>query len=295
MRATLRLFLASAGGALIGGLAIAWLSGPRGGDSEAKPTPPRQTLLQEESQPSAPDFPVPFPALPDQSREFRRLEPAAESLRQSLSDQLWRASDDAARLPLLDQLEAECYSVALIELVRTALSTPGWGEAARLRAVDLLAGNLDPAILSALELARRAPEEHLRAAALLAAARVGSGFTDFALPALGDSSAGVRLTVLEAVTEQSDAVQARLRAAALQGRHADVALRAVGELLVEASPTSLPSLFTGLDAPLPEVRGETRLALDFLFDQEFTSAAEAAAWWAANRHRYDADLVLKNP
>ena len=37
------------------------------------------------------------------------------------------------------------------------------------------------------------------------------------------------------------------------------------------------------------------LALDFLFDQEFTSATAAAAWWAANRHRYDAELVLKNP
>lgn len=294
MRASLRLLLASAGGALVGGWVIAWLLRPPG-DGEAGPPAPRQTLPREESQPGPPEFDVPFPALPDQSREFRQLDPAAESVRQSLTHQLWQAADDAARLALLDRLEAECYSVELIDLVRTALSTPGWGEAARLRAVDLLAGNLDPAILPALEVARRAPEESLRAAALLAAARVGSGFTDFALPALGDSSAGVRLTALEAVTEQSDAVQARLRAAALQARHADVALRAVGEMLVEASPVSLPSLFVGLDAPLPEVREETRLALDFLFDQEFTSAAAAAAWWAVNRHRYDADLVLKNP
>ncbi len=279
---------------MVGGLAIAWLQRPTGGSGAAL-TLTQETVPREVVQPTPPEFEVAFPALPDQSREFRRLDAAAESVRQPLTEQLWQATDDAARLAVLDRLEAECYSVELIELVRTALSAPGWGEAARLRAIDLLAGNLDPAILSALELARRAPEENLRAAAVLAAARVGSGFADFALPALGDSSAVVRLSTLEAVTEQSDAVQSRLRAAALQGRHADVALRAVGELLVEAAPTSLPSLFTGLAAPLPEVREETRLALDFLFDQEFTSAAAAATWWAANRHRYDADLVLKSP
>lgn len=294
MRTSLRLLLAGAGGALVGGLIIAWLQRPPV-SSSAVPGPVAETAPRDAVQPPPPDFEVAFPALPDRSREFRRLDPAAESVRQTLTRQLWQATDDAARLDLLDRLEAECYSVELIELVHTALKAPGWGETARLRAVDLLAGNLDPAILSALEVARRAPEENLRVAAVLAAARVGSGFTDFALPALGDNSAAVRQSALEAVTEQSDAVQARLRAAALQGRHADVALCAVGELLVEVSPASLPALFTGLDAPLAEVREETRLALDFLFDQEFASAAAAAAWWAANRHRYDVDLVLKNP
>jgi hypothetical protein len=294
MRVSLRLILASAGGAVVGGLAIAWLQHPPGG-SVAAPRLAEQPAPEEQTQPGPPDFAVTFPALPDQSREFRRLDAAAVPLRQELTQQLWQATDDAVRLTLLDQLESECYAVELIELVRAALTAPGWGEAARLRAVDLLAGNLDPAILSALEVARRAPEENLRAAAVLAAARVGSGFTDYALPALGDNSAAVRLSVLEAATAQSDAVQTRLRGAALQGRHADAALRAVGELLVEAAPASLPALFTGLDAPLPEVREETRLALDFLFDQEFASAAAAAAWWTANRHRFDADLVLKNP
>ncbi len=294
MQASLRLILASAGGAVVGGLAIAWLQYPPGG-SIATPRLAEPMAPEVLPQPDPPDFAVSFPALPNQSREFRRLDASTVPVRQALTQQLWQATDDAVRLTLLDQLESECYAVELIDLVRTALTAPGWGEAARLRAVDLLAGNLDPAILSALEVARRAPEDNLRAAALLAAARVGSGFTDFALPALDDSSAGVRLSALEAATAQSDAVQTRLRAAALQGRHADAALRAVGELLVEAAPASLPALFTGLDAPLAEVREETRLALDFLFDQEFASAAAAAAWWTANRHRYDVDLVLKSP
>lgn len=294
MRASIRLLLASAGGALVGGLAIAWLLRPP--KRQVEPSAPRKAAESPvPALPRSPDLVAAFPALPGQSREFRPLDAEAESLRQELTRQLWQATDDAARLALLDRLEAECYSVELIELVRRALATPGWGEVARLRALDLLAGNLDPAILAALEPARRAPEASLRAAALTAAARVGSSFTGFALPALDDSSALVRLTALEAVSEQSDAVQARLRAAALQGRHADAALRALGELLVEASPANLPSLFSGLDAPLPEVRDETRLALEFLFDQTFTRSAAAAAWWAANRHRYDADLVLKTP
>ena len=292
MRASIRLLLASAGGALVGGLAIAWLLRP----PERREVPPvARAVAETPVSPRSPDLIHAFPALPEQSREFRQLDAAAESLRQALTRQLWQATDDAARLVLLDRLEAECFAPELIELVRRALAAPGWSEAARLRAVELLAGNLDPAILPVLELARRAPEANLRAAALMAASRVGSGFTEFALPALDDSSALVRLTALEAVAGQSDAVQGRLRSAALQGRQADAALCALGEQLVEASPAGLPVLFQGLDAPLPEVREETRLALEFLFDQRFASAASAAAWWAANRHRYDADLVLKNP
>lgn len=294
MRTSLRLLLAGAGGALVGGLIIAWLQRPPV-SSSAVPGPVAEIAPRDAVQPPPPDFDVAFPALPDQSREFRRLDPAAESVRQTLTRQLWQATDDATRLDLLDRLEAECYSVELIELVRTALKAPGWGETARLRAVDLLAGNLDPAILSALEVARRAPEENLRVAAVLAAARVGSGFTDFALPALNDPDALVRLTALEAVAGQSDAEQERLYAAAVHGQQADAALYALGELAVAASPANLPILFTGLDAPLAEVRDETRLVLNFLLDQEFANAAAASAWWAANRHRYDADLVLKQP
>ena len=294
MRASLRLLLAGAVGAMVGGAIIAWLQHPPAGSS-TDPAQRRHGVPRVSAEPRLPDLNSAFPALPELSREFRTLDAAGRSTLQTLTQELWQATDDAERWLILDRLEGECYSVELIALVRSALESPGWGEAARLRAVELLAGNLDPAIVSALELARRAPEENLRAASLMAAARVVSGFSDFALPALGDASAVVRLTVLEAVVEQSDNVQTRLRAAALQGRHADVARRALGDLQVDASAANLPALFSGLDAPLAEVRDETRLALEFLLDQTFSNAAAAAAWWAANRHRYDAELILKAP
>lgn len=291
MHAWTRLVLSGIGGALTGGLTIAWLQ--HRPDNPALPRLPKETQAHKPTRP--PELEAAFPALPDQSREFRQLDPAAQTLHQTLIQRLGLATDDAERLILLDQLEAECYSVDLIGVMRTALTTPGWGEAARLRAIDLLAGNLDPSILVGLEPVRRVPEANLRAAALMAAARVRSGFTDFALPALNDPDALVRLTALEAVAGQSDAEQERLYAAAVHGQQADAALYALGELAVAASPANLPILFTGLDAPLAEVRDETRLVLNFLLDQEFANAAAASAWWAANRHRYDADLVLKQP
>ena len=63
---------------------------------------------------------------------------------------------------------------------------------------------------------------------------------------------------------------------------------------VGASYAEVDGIISGLDSSNPEVVEETRYALEFMFDVEFKTSAEARAWWQENRNRYDADLVEKD-
>ena len=287
-----RLMLMLAAGLLLGVLLgrhlaqppSAALPAPAASQPAAAPQPRSPAPLPRRSPPLA------LPQAPQQAREFRRPPGGDPEAWRALETAFWATSDAGERLQLLDRMEAEHYTANLLPLVRALLS--GNHEASlRARAIDLLAGNVAPEILAALQPARDDADPQVRAQALLAAAQVrDSRLAAWLAPALADSSNEVRQTALDAVETQTDAIRHAVQQEALRSEHADVALRALGELQVESSHAAIDLMLQALNAPLPEVREEARLALEFLLDQDF-SDTDPAAWWATNRRRYTADLT----
>lgn len=287
-----RLMLMLAAGLLLGILLCRQLAQPPGTAWPAPTT--RQPAAGPPPRPSAaharPTPPLALPQAPQQAREFRQPPGGDPEAWRALETAFWATSDAGERLQLLDRMEAEHYTANLLPLVRALLA--GNHEASlRERAIDLLAGNVAPEILAALQPARDDADPGLRSQALLAAAQVrDSRLAAWIAPALADPSDEVRQTALDAVETQTDAIRHAVQQEALRSEHADVALRALGELQVESSHAAVDLMLRALNAPLPEVREEARLALEFLLDQDF-SGTDPAAWWAANRRRYAADLT----
>ena len=134
--------------------------------------------------------------------------------------------------------------------------------------------------------------ETIRQEAAVAVAHIrGPEVVEFLGKAFEDSSQNVRLGALDAVEFQTSTNKLKIYGKALNSSHTDVATASLGEMEVEASYAEVDVIISGLDSSNPEVVEETRFALEFMFDVEFRTSAEARSWWQKNRNRYDADLV----
>jgi hypothetical protein len=245
-----------------------------------------------------PAAPIAFPSAQGEPREFRTLSDSERPAWDEAVRDFWRATDNAARSAILDRIETDFYVPEIVGLVGSMLGMPPGSIAPeiRLKALELLAGNIAPEILPALELARSDADESVRAASLLAAGQVRDpGLIRFLQPAIEDASPAVRLAILRAVEDQTVTAKQTVFGMALKSSHADLAEAALGELEVDARPSTVPLIIEGLNTPDAAIREEVRFALEFLFDREFESADEALKWWGENRHRYDDDLVPTDP
>jgi hypothetical protein len=239
---------------------------------------------------------LPGKPLPVEAREFRQLSDAEQAdLDRLISDYRSGAGVEHQEW-ILDRVEHEFYGVGILRLAdfiyrnpdRTGASQPG-------RVTAMLAGNTSPAILPVLRLAYSRADDAGRARLLMAAARVrGEGLVAFIAEGFEDGSASVRFAALEVVDHQDARTKKALLILALRSSRADVALAGLGELEVDATPDTLPIIMEGLSSRNSDVREETKGALQFLLDEEFSDSEAAAQWWQRNRHRFDRNLIRAN-
>jgi hypothetical protein len=229
---------------------------------------------------------------PAEAREFSPLGAAGRGELTGLIARFDAAAGDRERLEALGEIEARCYGDGLLDLARRVFERGGHSAEVRERVLALLAGNVDARILPVLELARGDGDEAQRTLALQAAARVRDPeIVDFVAVSFADPEKNVRMVAMEVAGELAQGWRERVLVRAMLGPQRDVALAGLAELEVSATPATVPLLFEGLAAPDPEVRQETRDTLEFLLDETFTDARAAAAWWEANRQRFDRDLI----
>lgn len=228
---------------------------------------------------------------PAGAREFVRLGAAAGSELEGLIRRFRAAQDDEQRQAILDRIDAGPYGEAFLGLAREVLAEPGASREVRARVLEMLAGNTTPEILGVLELLRRSSSEEERQQAVRAAGQVRDRRAiDFIGGFFDDPGKEVRFAALEVAVAQPRAARDALLIRALHGEQPDVGLAALAELELEATPEAVEVLVQALASPNLEVRDEAVRSAGFLLDEDFGSAAAAAAWWTANRHRFDRNL-----
>jgi len=222
------------------------------------------------------------------AREFDEGEASDEF--KALADRFWREPNERAEI--LERLETEFYTRDLLPFLDRLVQS---GNAEWIQySIDLLAGNTSSEILPVLERCLSHADEEVRQAAVSAASLVRSdALVPFLEKAFSDPSSEVRMTFFNEMEGQTDAVLLRVHEKALAAPHGDVREAGLAELELMSNQRSLDMIFGALDSPHPETKMEAQAVVDFLIDQEFTSAAQARAWWKANRHRFSQDLILE--
>ncbi len=279
-------------GIAIGAL-LTWISRPARSDvtGQAAPAPAVAPARSPVERPPMAGLPS-MPRAPAEAREFTALGAAAREELTRLIARFHAAKEDRERLEVLGEIEVRCYGRGLLDLARQVFERGGYSREVREQVLELLAGNVAAEILPVLELARRAGDEAQRTQALQAAARVrDEKVVDFIAGSFGDEEKNVRMVALDVARELPHGPRERLLVRAMHGARRDVALAGLAELEVSATPATLPFLFDGLAAPDAGVRDEARDALEFLLDETFTDRRAAAAWWEANRQRFDENLI----
>lgn len=239
---------------------------------------------------------LPEKPLPADAREFRHLSETEKATLQGLIPEYRDSADDPERERILDRVENELYGPETLDLARLVYQDRDrFGTSQVNRVTGMLAGNSSPLILPVLGLAYSRAGDAEKARLLMAAARVrGAGLAEFIARGYEDGSANVRFAALDVVDHQDSATKKALLLLALRSNRPDVALAALGELEVDATPESLPLIMEGLSSRNSEVRDETRGTLQFLLDEEFSDSEAAARWWQRNRHRFDRNLIRAN-
>ncbi len=233
-----------------------------------------------------------FPVTAQTAREFSVLSDADNTALKRLTDEFWSTAAQARRVEILEEIESSFYGAAVLPLVANVIALRD--ETLSMRALEMLAGNVSAAILPVLDSALNDQSEEVRWAAINAVTQVrDEAVVEFLVRGFEDSSADVRLAGLNVIDEQTMERKLRILARALQATHADVQMGAIDALQVEMTPRSVEVMFAALDATDPKVRELARFSIDFMVDREFSTAAEARAWWAENKRKFDSDLTLK--
>lgn len=240
----------------------------------------------------SPDALPGFPSLVHEAREFSALSDQARKDFEVLQRQFWDDASSDRRLEIIDEVEASCYGEQLLAFAEKLMAMED--ESLRVRAVELLAGNTTSEIIPILEKALRDPSDEVRSAAVAAVGQVrDDAVVGFLGKAFEDENPNIRLSGLNVIDAQTEERKLKIFARALEATAVDVQTAAVGALEVESTPRSVEVMFTGLDAADPSVRNEARFSIDFLLDHEFSTAAEARAWWSENKHKFNHDLTPK--
>ncbi len=207
----------------------------------------------------------------------------------------WQAMDDPAEkvafLESLRQIGQEPPR-ELLPIIREALEDPDPDVV--LAASGILADYTSGEVLPLVERALMSPNEEVRMNALEPLEHISDPrVAGLYVTALEDPSEDVRSLALEKIGEREDQVQLDVLATAMRSSFEDVRYEALSLLEFRGDHASVPVIIEGLRSQDTEFREAVHAALNFLFDQEFDSYDQAAAWWRQNSSRYDEDLVEK--
>lgn len=164
----------------------------------------------------------------------------------------------------------------------------------RRAALAVLAGAGPEGLAKAWEAVRAGTDPlSMLAVMKVAAAKGGKGLAPILKDGISASHPQIRFDAMEMVEPlQGKDERARrevLRAAA-GSEHADVAAVAVGQLSYDPRKADLSILFELLDHPDAEVKAAARGSIDFLIDADFSTTAEARAWWESHAREFDDEL-----
>jgi hypothetical protein len=112
---------------------------------------------------------------------------------------------------------------------------------------------------------------------------------------LEDQDTNVRSAAFYAGMQQEETKRRQIIAQAATSLQADLAIAALSVLESESRKTNVPYLIRALGHPSDAVRETARESLALTFHAPFTDTASATRWWAANQHRYSAELVEEQP
>lgn len=227
------------------------------------------------------------------ARNFTELDAAAkEELARELA--AFRAATDVdQRVEILDRIESQHYGAEILPLL-LELVRPGQPPELRAKAVEVVSGNLSPAILPVLTAALDDPDVLTQARAVLAANHVqGPALLDFLRRVFAHPNPNTRLAGLEGLDELPSETRVAALKLALQSGREELQLGAVEKLTSQSSHQSVEALLPLLAAPNERVQGQAGAALRFLVGEEFADAAAAQDWWQRNRDRFDKDLNEK--
>lgn len=227
---------------------------------------------------------------PHDQREFAPLADEDRAPFEALTGEFFASTDLDRRLEILDEIEEAYYGDQLLPFVDRILAL-GQDELS-VRAVEMLQGNVSPAILAVLEKALASPSEDVRLAAATAGAHVrDDALVDYYRKIFADPSIDVQLQAIESVDAQSEPRRVQIFRAALQSKLPELQVAAVGIVHLTATRQSVDVLFEALDSPHADVKDEARFALEFLVGEIFSSGGQAREWWGQNRNRFDNDLA----
>lgn len=236
-----------------------------------------------------------IPSVKEEAREFLPLGFETLPALLELKERLRQTTDESESLALLDQLELEYYNEEILPVLAEILRHPDQPLAVKLRAIEILEGNISPKILRVLNLAWQADEPELRERALLAAAQLRSPMAiPFFASAIEDPDPRVRLALFDAISFQTDQTIHQISLQAMNSAYPDAAMAGFAELQVRLDKNSVESFINGLAAPDPNVRAEVAGTLELIFHESFTTPEEARLWWQKNQFAYDQDLVFQD-
>jgi hypothetical protein len=203
------------------------------------------------------------------------------------------ATDVDQKVEILDRIESQHYGAGVLPLVLDLMRS-GQPPELRAKAVEVVSGNMSPAILPVLTAALEDPDPLIQARAVLAANHVhGPELLDFLRRVFSHPNANTRLAGLEGLDELPSETRIAALKLALESGREELQLGAVEKLTSQSCHQSVEALIPLLAAPNERVQGQAGAALRFLVGEEFAGAPEAMDWWRTNRNRFDKELNEK--
>ena len=214
-----------------------------------------------------------------------------EAMVNSILTELESATDAETKLKLLAPL-AENPHPSVVKVADWLMKDTN--PVVRAAALDLLKGYTSPDLIPVAEKALSDPEALVRLMGSRLLTTAEPEQPEKILPALekaiADQNEKVREVAETAIEEQPYLVRLQAIESALLTDHADVVEFGAAQLEKLSNHDALEALFTGLDNADPDLRDTVNRSIYFLVSHRFPSTAEAEAWWAENKSRYDAKL-----
>ncbi len=271
------------------------------------PAPPEETkksefLTSADSQPKAVDGRMEVAAFhrsrftqnfdlvdPSPGREFSPPDPARDT---AINDLIARARPSLGAKDALTLIERarESDSTQLGVLARALLKHPD--VEVRGRGLSLLEGFDSTAVLPVVDSALKDTEAEVRmeAVEVLSSVRKPEAQQVYK-KAIQDTDPNVRMAAFTNALELDDEFKKEVLMENASSPVEDIARSAMVYLEAMLDKTTLPTFISGLDHRSPLVRDQVAERMNLLFDQSFSTAAQARAWWQQNQYRYGDDLV----
>jgi len=200
-------------------------------------------------------------------------------------------ADPAARLMALNELAGVC-DPEVVKVARLALEC-GDQEQRKL-AMELLADFTSPEILPVVGKGLEDADPEVRATAIQALSEQ-HGATALAMVGnvLKDQDADVREAALNRLFEEDPASYAPLLNRAVTSEYPDLREKTLQLLFENRSHAGFEVLLEGLRSTDPQIREEVSEAISNLVSEQFVSYEEARAFWDQNKDKFDDDLVEK--